>query len=119
MIDSIKEKAHEIGKLLSRTDEYAAVKRANDRLGEDRDTITLMNRLADLEDQITSYLRAGREPEKEVQEEFSKLAEEIQQKSAYQAVVAAQSNFERLMGRINEEIARGLEAGEQSRIILP
>ncbi|HUE96789.1 MAG TPA: YlbF family regulator [Longimicrobiaceae bacterium] len=119
MFDSIQERAREIGKLLSRTDEYQAVKRANDRLAEDRETITLMNRLADLEDQITAYLRAGREPEKEVQEEFSNLAEKIQQQSAYQAVVAAQSNFERLMGRINEEIAQGLEAGEQSRIILP
>ena len=118
-MDGITEKAQEIGRLLSRTDEYQAVKRANDRLGEDRDTITAMNRLADLEDQITAYLRAGREPEAEVQEEFTRLAEQVQQRAAYQAVVSAQANFERLMARINEEIARGIEAGEQSRIILP
>jgi hypothetical protein len=37
----------------------------------------------------------------------------------YQALVAAQSNFDRVMSRINEEIARGIEAGAQSRIILP
>jgi hypothetical protein len=37
----------------------------------------------------------------------------------YQGLVAAQSNFDRVMGRVNEEIARGIEAGEQSRIILP
>jgi hypothetical protein len=54
-----------------------------------------------------------------VQEEFAQLAEQVQQKTAYQAVVAAQSNFDRLMGRINEEIGRGIEMGEQSRIILP
>ena len=36
------------------------------------------------------------------------LAEDIQQRGAYQAVVAAQANFDRLMGRINEEIARGV-----------
>ena len=119
MFESIQERAQEIGKLLARTDEYQAVKRANERLSDDRETITLMNRLGDLEDQITAYLRAGREPEQEVQDEFSTLAEKIQQQSAYQAVVAAQANFERLMGRINEEIARGLESGEQSRIILP
>lgn len=119
MFESIQERAHEIGKLLSRTDEYQAVKKANERLGDDRETITLMNKLADLEDQITAYIRAGREPEQEIQDEFSQLAEKVQQQSAYQAVVAAQSNFERLMGRINEEIAKGLEAGEQSRIILP
>lgn len=119
MFETIEEKAREIGKLLSRTDEFQAVKKANERLGEDRETVEMMNRLADLEGQLTAYIRAGREPEKELQEEFSKLAEEIQQKSVYQAVVAAQSNFERMMGRINEEIARGLEVGDSSRIILP
>lgn len=119
MQDSIAEKAQEIGRLLSRTEEYQELKKANESLGNDRDTVTLMNKLADLEGQLGAYIRAGREPEKEMQEEFSQLAEEIQQKSAYQAVVSAQSNFERLMGRINEEIGKGLEAGEKSRIILP
>lgn len=119
MFEQIEERAREIGKLLARSNEYQAVKRANDRLGEDRETITLMNRLADLEDQITAFMRAGREPDQETQEEFAKLAEEIQQRDAYQSVVAAQANFQRLMEKINEEIARGIESGEQSRIILP
>ena len=118
-MEGIQERAREIGRLVAQSDEYKALRRANDRLGEDRDTITLMNRLAELEDQITASLRGGREPEASVQEEFATLAEQVQQKSVYQAVVAAQSNFERLMGRINEEIGRGIEAGEQSRIILP
>ena len=118
-MEGIKERAREIGRLLAQTDEYKAVKRANERLGEDRETITLMNRLAELEEQITNALRAGREPEAALQEEFSTLAEQIQQRTVYQAVIAAQTNFDRLMGRINEEIGRGIEAGEQSRIILP
>ena len=118
-MDAIKERAREIGKLLSRTAEYEALKQANERLGDDRDAVTEMNQLASLEEQITSYLRAGREPAAEAQEEYGKLAEQLQQRSVYQAVVAAQSNFERVMAQINEEIARGIEAGEQSRIILP
>jgi cell fate (sporulation/competence/biofilm development) regulator YlbF (YheA/YmcA/DUF963 family) len=117
--DQIRDRAREIGRLLSRSEEYQAVKRANDRLGEDREAVALMNRLADLEDQITSYLRAGREPSEEVQQEYASVAEQIQQRSVYQSVVSAQANFERLMARINDEIARGIEAGEQSRIILP
>lgn len=118
-MDGIQERALEIGRLLSQTDEYKAVKRANELLGEDRETITLMNRLAELEEQITTSLRAGREPEATLQEEFAQLAEQVQQRTVYQTVIAAQSNFDRLMGRINEEIGRGIEAGEQSRIILP
>jgi len=118
-LDPIQERAREIGRLLSRTDEYQAVKRANDRLGEDREAVSLMNRLADLEDQITSYLRSGREPTEELQQDYTQAAEQIQQRTVYQSVVSAQANFERLMARINDEIARGIEAGEQSRIILP
>jgi cell fate (sporulation/competence/biofilm development) regulator YlbF (YheA/YmcA/DUF963 family) len=118
-LDPIQERAREIGRLLSRTPEYEALKRANQRLAEDRDAVTEMNRLAELEDQITTHLRSGREPTQEIQEEFGGLAEQLQQRTVYQAVVAAQSNFERLMAQINEEIARGIEAGEQSRIILP
>jgi len=113
------ERAQEIGRLLSRTDEYKALKRANERISDDRETVTLMNRLAGLEDEITSSLRAGREPTLEIQEEFERLASEVQRKAVYQGVVAAQSNFDRLMARVNEEIARGIQAGEQSRIILP
>ncbi|MEX2571040.1 MAG: YlbF family regulator [Gemmatimonadota bacterium] len=118
-MDAIKERAREIGKLLSRTREYEELKAANEKLGEDREAVTAMNQLAALEDQITSFIRAGREPETELQEEYSRLAEQLQQRSSYQAVVAGQSNFERVMTTINEEIGRGIEAGEQSRIILP
>ncbi len=118
-LDSFQERARELGRVLSRTDEYKAMKRANERLGEDREAVALMNRIADLEDQITSYLRAGREPSAELQEEYAQVAEQVQQQTIYQSVVAAQANFERLMARVNEEIARGIEAGDQSRIILP
>ena len=117
--DPIQERARELGKLLSRTDEYQAMKRANERLGDDREAVTLMNQISALEDQITSYLRAGREPTEEIQQEYAQAAERMQQQTIYQTVVAAQANFERLMARINEEIARGIEAGDQSRIILP
>lgn len=118
-MEGIDDKARELGRLVSQTEEYKELRRANERLGEDRESITLMNRLAQLEGELTDFIRSGREPAVEAQEEFTRLAEQIQQRSNYQAVVAAQSNFERLMGRINEEIGRGIEAGEQSRIIIP
>jgi cell fate (sporulation/competence/biofilm development) regulator YlbF (YheA/YmcA/DUF963 family) len=118
-VDAIQDRAREVGRLVARTDEYQALKKANERLRDDREALTLINRLDELEGQITAYLRAGREPAEELQVEFEQIAGELQQKTVYQGVVAAQSNFERLMARINEEIGRGIEAGEQSRIILP
>lgn len=119
MLEGIQEKAREIGRLLVQTSEYAALKRANGKLSDDRDTVTLLNRLSELEGALTAELRAGREPSQEQREEYERTVESLQQMSIYQEVVAAQSNFERLMARINEEIAHGIESGEQSRIILP
>lgn len=119
MVDAIQEKAREIGRLLVQTGEYGALKRANDRLSNDRETVTLLNELSALEGELSSALRSGREPSAEQQEQYEKAVERLQQRPGYQEVVAAQANFERLMGRINEEIARGIESGEQSRIILP
>jgi cell fate (sporulation/competence/biofilm development) regulator YlbF (YheA/YmcA/DUF963 family) len=117
-VDAIQEKAREIGRLLSQTSEYKALKQANERLGEDRESVTLLNRLSALEEELSSSLRAGREPSAEQEAEYESIAEELQQKSTYQALVAAQSNFDRYMVRINEEIGQGIKAGENSRIIL-
>lgn len=119
MLEAIQEKAKEIGRLLVQTPEYAALKRANAKLSDDREAVTLLNKLSSLEGELTGELRAGREPSQEKQDEYERTVESLQQQTIYQEVVSAQSNFERLMARINEEIARGIESGEQSRIILP
>jgi cell fate (sporulation/competence/biofilm development) regulator YlbF (YheA/YmcA/DUF963 family) len=118
-MEAMWEKARDVGRLLAQTDEYKALKRANDRLTEDRDAVAKMNRLAELQDEMTLSLRRGVEPPAEQQDEYERLVDEIQASPLYQGLVAAQSNFDRTMTRINEEIARGIEAGAQSRIILP
>jgi cell fate (sporulation/competence/biofilm development) regulator YlbF (YheA/YmcA/DUF963 family) len=118
-VDAIQERAREIGRLLAHTDEYKALKRANELLADDREAVTVLNRLSTLEGQLAGALRSGNEPSAEEQQEYEGAVERLQQMTAYQSLVAAQSNFDRLMVRINEEIAKGIEAGEQSRIIFP
>jgi len=118
-MDAIAEKAREVGRVLSRAEEYQALKRANERLSDDRETVSLLNQIAELQDRITMTLQSGAEPTPEQQSEYETLATLLQGRAAYQAVAAAQANFDRLMLKVNEEIARGIEAGEQSRIIFP
>jgi cell fate (sporulation/competence/biofilm development) regulator YlbF (YheA/YmcA/DUF963 family) len=117
-IDAIKERARDIGRQISQTDEYRALKRANDQVADDRTTVELLNRLSALQDEVSESLRRGVEPGEKESEEYERLLSDLQGRPIYQGVVAAQSNFDRLMMRVNEEIARGIEAGEQSRIIL-
>jgi cell fate (sporulation/competence/biofilm development) regulator YlbF (YheA/YmcA/DUF963 family) len=118
-VDPIQEKARDVGRLIAHTEEYKALKRSNERLSDDREAVTTINRLSQLEGELASMLRAGGQPSEEQQQEYEGLVETLQQMTVYQGVVAAQSNFDRLMERINEEIAQGIQAGDQSRIIIP
>ena len=112
------EKAREVGRLVSQSEEYKAFKRANERLADDRDAVAGINRLAELQDKIARALQRGDEPGVDEREEYETVVGAVQASTAYQAFESARSNLDRLMQRVDEEIAKGIEAGEQSRIIL-
>jgi cell fate (sporulation/competence/biofilm development) regulator YlbF (YheA/YmcA/DUF963 family) len=119
MTDGMKERAHELGRLLGQSEEYKALGRARQRLTEDQESLTRMGRLDELEREISTALQGGQEPGEEQKAEYERLFMELQSSPVYQGVVAAQSNFDKILTRMNEEISRGMEAGAQSRIILP
>jgi cell fate (sporulation/competence/biofilm development) regulator YlbF (YheA/YmcA/DUF963 family) len=119
MADGIDEKARELGRLVGQTTEYKTLARAREAISNDRDSVTIMNRLADLESQIARSLQRGEEPTQEMQTEYEQAFEKIQTSSMYQALVSAQTNFDKVLTRVNEEIGKGMEMGSQSRIILP
>lgn len=119
MLGTALDKARDLGRLLGQTDEYKALERARERVGEDRELVTLLNRLTELEYDIALTLQRGETPAEEVSGEYERAFSALQSSAVYQGLVAAQSNFEKVLGRVNEEIAKGIEAGAQSRIILP
>lgn len=119
MREIMMEKAQELGRLLGQTDEYQALERARQRVADDRDLADLLNRLGDLESDIALALRQGETPSADTREVYEATASELQAKPAYQALVSAQSNLDKVLTRVNEEIGEGMSAGAQSRIILP
>ena len=110
--------ARDLGNALARTDEYQALRRAMEAADEDREIVELRGRIQDLEDRLEASIRANREPEEELKESYAAAAEELQTRSSFQRVVAAQANFEKVMYRVNETVATGIEEGAHSRIIL-
>jgi cell fate (sporulation/competence/biofilm development) regulator YlbF (YheA/YmcA/DUF963 family) len=118
-MERIWERAREVGRLVAQSDEYGSFTRANARLGEDREAVARLNRLHEMEERFTRALQQGETPDEAEQQEYERIATEVQVNPAYQAFEVARSNFDRLMMRVNEEIARGVQEGEQSRIILP
>ena len=117
--EGMKTRAQELGRMIGQAEEYKAMSRAREALSGDRDSVTRLNRLGELEREISVALQQGAEPSEAVQQEYEKLFQELQVSPLYQALAAAQSNFDKVLMRVNEEIGRGIEAGAQSRIILP
>lgn len=119
MTDGMKERAQDLGRLLGQSDEYKALGRARQRLTEDQEAVSAMTRLDTLEREISTALHGGQEPDENAKQEYERVFGTLQASTSYQGLVAAQSNFDKLLQRVNEEISRGMESGAQSRIILP
>lgn len=117
-MEQIWERAREVGRQIAQSTEYQSFKRASQALSNDREAVTRLNRLQELEERFTGMMQRGQEPPQDEQEEYERLVGEVQGMPGYQSLATAQTGFDRLMMRVNEEIAKGIEAGEQSRIIL-
>ena len=119
MNEQMLEKAKDVGRMLGQTDEYKALQRARQQLNEHRETVELVNRLAELEREMTALLQRGEEPDEESRTEYEEVFSNLQGGPRYQALVAAQSNFDKVLQKVNEQIGAGMEAGSKSSIIMP
>jgi len=115
----ITEMAKDLGQALGRTDEYKALRRAASAVEEDRSLNALRTELEKLESDMVSLLQSGKEPADEQKERYEELARDLQSRAEYQRLVSAQSNFDKLLQKVNETISRGIQEGAQGRIILP
>lgn len=119
MDDRISEKATDLGRMLGQTEEFRALQRARERVNGDRELVALLNKLGGLEGDLVRAMQQGEEPAEAARESYETAFSELQSSAVYQGLVAAQSNFDKILERVNEQISRGMESGAQSRIILP
>ncbi len=113
----IPERALELGRLVGQSDEYQALKRANDRLMAEQELREALDTLRGLQLGVAEQAERGLPPRPERQQELDQLVGRVQTHPAYQSVVVAQANFDKLMYRINEQILEGMKKGADSRII--
>ena len=113
----IAERAADLGRLVGQCEEYQALKRANDRLMEEQELRLSLEQLRHLQIQVAEGLDRGQEPKPEQQSEIDGLVGRVQAHPAYQGVVAAQANFDKLMMKVNDWILDGIRKGSESRII--
>ena len=113
----IEDKAKELGRLIGQSPEYKEVKRSSDALNEDKETVALLQKMEQLRVNAQRMLGQGQRPTEEMERELDTLLSQVQVKTSYQRVLAAQENFDKVMGRVNDWIVEGIEKGAASPII--
>jgi len=113
----IAERAADLGRLVGQSEEYQALKRANERLMAEQELREGLEQLRGLQLQVAERLDRGEEPLPEQQTQLDGILAKVQAHAAYQGVVAAQANFDKMMMKVNDWILDGIRKGAESRII--
>ncbi len=113
----LQDKAIELGRLIGQSDEYKAVKRTNEALSEDRESVALIRQMEQLRRDAQTMIEHGESPTPEMEQQLDELLAKVQVSTTYQRAIASQDNFDKLMLRVNEWISEGIRKGAASPII--
>jgi cell fate (sporulation/competence/biofilm development) regulator YlbF (YheA/YmcA/DUF963 family) len=113
----IPEKAKELGRLIGQSDEYGALRRAQENVGQAPALKDRLDKLRQLAESLERSAAEGQPPSEADVAKYDELLSQIQGDPLYQSVVAAQSNFDKLMIRVNDQIMDGIRKGSASPII--
>ncbi len=116
-MEPISARAEELGRLLGQSEEYLAWRRSEERLTAYTELRTSLDKLAQLQMGAAEKAERGEQPTAAEQQELDALWSKVQVSPLYQGYVAARTNFDKMMYRINEQILEGMKKGAESRII--
>lgn len=114
----ILEMAETLGRSVGRTTEHRVLSRALAAAHDDREFVKLNNELESLFESMRSEALQGRNPAAEDQRRHDELLGKLEALSAYQSLVAAQSNFEKLMVKVDAAMKEGIRKGATSPILV-
>lgn len=113
----IDEKATELGRLIGQATEYQTLRRAEQALKNDADTVAKLDSIQTLARQIDQEVAAGKMPDETMTSAYEEAVRALEVSVVGQAYVVARANFDKLMARVNQQIAAGMERGAASSII--
>jgi cell fate (sporulation/competence/biofilm development) regulator YlbF (YheA/YmcA/DUF963 family) len=116
-MEAISKRADELGRLVGQSEEYQAWRRAEERLTAETAMREALDRLAHLQMSAAERAEHGEQPTPEQQTELDSLWSTVQVNPLYQSYIAARTNFDKMMYRVNEMILEGMKRGSESRII--
>lgn len=113
----IDDKAMELGRLLGQSNEYQALRRAEQSLRDDADAQRRLETISRLTREFDQLMAQGQAPEEAQAQEYETTLREFELSPVGQAYLVARSNVDKLMARVNQSIAEGIERGATSGII--
>jgi cell fate (sporulation/competence/biofilm development) regulator YlbF (YheA/YmcA/DUF963 family) len=111
------EKAQDLGRLIGQSDEYRALRRAEQALRGDQETQGKLDRISALARQVDTAIAQGQMPDEATTLEYETAVRELETSGIGQQYVVSRANFEKYMQKVNEQISAGMEQGAASSII--
>jgi cell fate (sporulation/competence/biofilm development) regulator YlbF (YheA/YmcA/DUF963 family) len=111
------DKAEELGRLIGQTPEYKALRRAEGSLREDQDAQAKVELIQKLARQMDELVAQGQMPDQATAETYETAVRDLEVSPTGQAYAVARANFEKVMIKVNQLIAQGMEKGATSNII--
>ncbi|MGH7582123.1 MAG: YlbF family regulator [Gemmatimonadales bacterium] len=113
----IEDKAQELGRLLGQAPEYQALRRAEQALRDDGDAQKRLETISRLTREFDQLVMQGQSPDEVHTQEYETTVREFELSPVGQAYLVARANVDKLMARVNQMIAEGMERGATSGII--
>lgn len=113
----IEDKATELGRLIGQSNEYQALRRAEQALRDDPATVAKLDRIQGLAREIDAAVAQGKMPEEPTTQSYEEAIRDLETSPVGQAYVVARTNFDKLMARVNQQMSLGIERGATSSII--
>ena len=111
------EKAVELGRMLGQSNEYQALRRAEQTLREDGEAQAKLETISRLTREFDEMIAQGQSPEEEKAKEYESTLREFETSPTGQAYLVARANVDKLMQKVNQKIGEGIERGATSGII--
>ncbi len=112
------EMAESLGRTIGRTSEHRVLARAVEAADNDREFVALNNDLQRLWEAMRATVARGEEPDGGDLRRHDEIAGKLHALSVYQSLVAAQTNFDKLMTKVDETMREGMRKGASSPILV-
>lgn len=113
----IDEKAKEIGRMIGQSNEYQALRRAEQAMHDNADAKAKLEKISKLTREFDTMVAEGKQPSEEQAQEYETTLREFEASAEGQGYLVARANVDKLMQRVNRAIGEGIERGATSGII--